>query len=146
MNASKDYYRILEVHHEASREMIDRAKRVLLQRYHPDHNIARTDWAAAQTREVLEAYDVISDDAARKQYDAARQGGDSQRRQSTGQRQASSPSGGRARAGSASRTAASSTKGKAGASRGQAQRRTARPKPPPRATVHPSSTPGIRIA
>ena len=72
MHASKDYYRILEVHPKASPEMIDRAKRLLLQRYHPDKDPHRQDWASEQTRRVLEAHAVLSDPAERQRYDAQR--------------------------------------------------------------------------
>jgi len=72
MDASKDYYLILEVHPQASPEMIERAKRLLLQRYHPDHNPDRPEWAAEQTRRVLEAYAILSDPRRRAEYDRVR--------------------------------------------------------------------------
>jgi len=72
MNASKDYYLILEVHPQASAEMIERAKRLLLQRYHPDHNPSKKEWAAEQTRQVLEAYQVLSVAESRADYDRER--------------------------------------------------------------------------
>lgn len=75
MDPSKDYYLILEVHPKASPEMIERAKRLLLQRYHPDHNPDRPEWAAEQTRRVLEAYETLSDPLRRAEYDRARQQG-----------------------------------------------------------------------
>ena len=72
MDTSKDYYRILEVHPQASAEMIERAKRLLLQRYHPDKNPDRPDWASERTRLVLEAYKTLSDAESRREYDALR--------------------------------------------------------------------------
>lgn len=71
MDSGKDYYLILEVHPKASAEIIDRAKRVLLLRYHPDHNVDNSGSAAARTRLVLEAHSVLSDPARRAAYDAA---------------------------------------------------------------------------
>ncbi|MEO2004487.1 MAG: DnaJ domain-containing protein [Candidatus Poribacteria bacterium] len=75
MDPGKDYYLLLEVHPKASGEIIDRAKRVLLLRYHPDHNVDKEDAAAAQTRLVIEAHSVLSDPAKRAAYDAAISGG-----------------------------------------------------------------------
>ena len=72
MDTSKDYYRVLEVHPQASAEMIERAKRLLLQRYHPDKNPTRSDWASERTRAVLEAFKVVSVAETRQAYDAAR--------------------------------------------------------------------------
>ena len=84
MDTSRDYYRILEVHPAASAEMIERAKRLLLQRYHPDKNPDRLDWASERTRRVLEAYDVLSDAASRREYDtASREGRTTERKAST---------------------------------------------------------------
>ena len=85
MDTYKDYYRILEVHPAASVEMIERAKRLLLQRYHPDKNPDRLEWASGRTRLVLEAHGVLSDADARKAYDSAR------RERSTSARQTSGP-------------------------------------------------------
>ncbi|GIX07154.1 MAG: hypothetical protein KatS3mg115_1557 [Candidatus Poribacteria bacterium] len=72
MDPSRDYYRILEVHPQAGADVIERAKRVLLQRYHPDHNPERPGWAAERTREILEAYAILSDPQRRQEYDRAR--------------------------------------------------------------------------
>ena len=67
-NQFKDYYRILEVHPEASIEIIEKAKRVLLLRYHPDHNQDKQQWAHEKTKEVLEAYETLSDTQKRITY------------------------------------------------------------------------------
>lgn len=63
----KDYYQILRVRHGASLPEIKRAYRVLVQQLHPDIN---PDPAAHELiKEVNEAYDVLSDDAKRRDYD-----------------------------------------------------------------------------
>jgi len=68
--AEKDYYEILEVHRNASREMIKTAYRFLALRYHPDrHDLARKEWAHGKFVELSQAYQVISDPAARREYD-----------------------------------------------------------------------------
>jgi len=74
MDTSKDYYLILEVHPKASAEIIERAKRVLLQRYHPDKNPDRAEWAGERTRLVLEAYGALSNPEIRAEYDERRRG------------------------------------------------------------------------
>ncbi|MAF10703.1 hypothetical protein CMK11_09645 [Candidatus Poribacteria bacterium] len=80
VDSAKDYYLILEVHPKASVEMIDRAKRVLLLRYHPDHNVDETARAAERTRLVIEAHGVLSDPERRAAYDASRADGAEKKR------------------------------------------------------------------
>ena len=80
MDPAKDYYLILEVHPQASVEIIDRAKRVLLLRHHPDHNRDDAERAAGQTRLVIEAHGVLSDPSGRSAYDTARASDGAQRR------------------------------------------------------------------
>ena len=63
----KDYYHILGVTNKASVSEIKRAYRRLAVIYHPDKN---PDPAAEQFfKEVNEAYDVLSDDIKRSEYD-----------------------------------------------------------------------------
>jgi curved DNA-binding protein CbpA len=83
VDPTKDYYLILEVHTQASVEIIDRAKRVLLLRHHPDHNVGDAERASEQTRLVIEAHTVLSDPAQRYAYDSARASGGKQRREAT---------------------------------------------------------------
>ncbi|MBC8344246.1 MAG: J domain-containing protein [Bacteroidetes bacterium] len=67
----KDYYRILEIHHEASLEVIKNTYRVLAAKYHPDKHVdKRKLWAAEQFREIAEAYEQLNDPTKRKEYDA----------------------------------------------------------------------------
>jgi len=67
----KDYYKALGVPKDASAAEIKKAYRTLARRYHPDANKGE---AASEERfkEVSEAYDVLSDDQRRKEYDEAR--------------------------------------------------------------------------
>lgn len=63
----RDYYDILGLKRGATAEEIKRAYRKLARQLHPDVNKAPD--AAARFAEVQEAYDVLSDDERRKQYD-----------------------------------------------------------------------------
>ena len=57
----KDYYKILEVHPEASEEVINKAYQTLALRYHPDKHIpARKNWAEEKFKKLSEAYQVVS--------------------------------------------------------------------------------------
>jgi curved DNA-binding protein CbpA len=63
----KDYYSILRVNRSASTADIRRAYRVLVQQLHPDIN---PDPAAHELiKEVNEAYDVLGDEAKKREYD-----------------------------------------------------------------------------
>jgi molecular chaperone DnaJ len=67
----KDYYKVLGVPKDASSADIKKAFRKLAKTHHPDSN-ADNPKAAEKFKEVSEAYDVLSDDAKRKEYDEAR--------------------------------------------------------------------------
>lgn len=69
VNPNLDYYAILQVHPAAHLEIIKRAYRVILSVLgaHPD-----VGGSLELTIQVNEAYDVLSDPAARREYDAAR--------------------------------------------------------------------------
>jgi len=62
---SKDYYKILGVNKDASKEEIKRAYRELAQKYHPD----KKGGDEKRFKEINEAYQVLSDDNKRAQYD-----------------------------------------------------------------------------
>ena len=66
----KNYYEELEVSNKASKEVIEKAYKVLAKKYHPDTN---TDENKAQAEEKFkklnEAYEVLSDAQKRNQYD-----------------------------------------------------------------------------
>lgn len=64
----KDYYSILEVNKNASKEVIEKAYKVLAKKYHPD--LQRNKEAAEKKlKEINEAYDVLSDSFLKEQYD-----------------------------------------------------------------------------
>jgi curved DNA-binding protein len=63
----KDYYGILGVSRDASREEIQRAYRKLARKLHPDIN--REEGAEARFKEVTEAYEVLKDPEKRTKYD-----------------------------------------------------------------------------
>jgi molecular chaperone DnaJ len=61
----KDYYKILGVSRDASKEEIKKSYRKLAHKYHPD----KKDGDEAKFKEINEAYQALSDDGKRKQYD-----------------------------------------------------------------------------
>ncbi|MEM2921569.1 MAG: DnaJ domain-containing protein, partial [Candidatus Bathyarchaeia archaeon] len=67
MSGKRDYYEILGVPRNASKEEIKRAYRELALKYHPDRN--KSPEAEEKFKEISEAYAVLSDDEKRKQYD-----------------------------------------------------------------------------
>ncbi|HUR51567.1 MAG TPA: molecular chaperone DnaJ [Mycobacteriales bacterium] len=64
----KDYYAALGVAKDASASAIKKAYRKLAAENHPDRNPAGEE----RFKEVSEAYDVLSDDTKRREYDEAR--------------------------------------------------------------------------
>ena len=67
----KDYYRILNIKSSASPAEIKNAYRKLAMAYHPDRN-PNDALAAAVFTDVAEAYKILSDEEARKQYNNER--------------------------------------------------------------------------
>jgi len=63
----KDYYEILGVPRNATKEQIKEAYRRLVMQYHPDRN--KSPEAEEKFKEISEAYAVLSDDEKRAQYD-----------------------------------------------------------------------------
>jgi len=64
----KDYYEILGVDKKASQEEIKKAYRKLAKQYHPDRNKGDKT-AEAKFKDVGEAYELLSNEEKRKQYD-----------------------------------------------------------------------------
>ena len=65
----KNYYEILEVNEHASKEIIEKAYRTLVKKYHPDlYSSTQKQLAEQKLRDLNEAYDVLSDDFLRRQY------------------------------------------------------------------------------
>ena len=66
----KNYYDLLEVNPKASTEIIEKAYKVLVKKYHPDlYQGEEKIYAEAKTRELNEAYRVLSNEFLREQYD-----------------------------------------------------------------------------
>ena len=60
----KDYFKILEVHQDASVEVIDRAYKTLARKYHPDgFPVERRQWATMKMQELNEARSVLTSPA-----------------------------------------------------------------------------------
>lgn len=67
----KTLYEVLEVSETASKEIIDKTYRVLAKKYHPDLQQDGDKKAAEEKmKEINEAYDTLSDDTKRQNYDA----------------------------------------------------------------------------
>ncbi len=63
-----DYYEILNLYQSASQEDIKRSFRQLALRHHPDKNRNSED-SKRKFMEVVEAYEILSDDQSRNEYD-----------------------------------------------------------------------------
>jgi molecular chaperone DnaJ len=67
MADKRDYYEVLEVDRNASKEDLKRAYRQMARKYHPDVNT--NDGADERFKEINEAYEVLSNDNSRAAYD-----------------------------------------------------------------------------
>lgn len=66
----KNYYEILEVDIKASAEVIEKAYRALVKKYHPDlQPPEKRREAEDKIKDINEAYDVLSNQAKKEQYD-----------------------------------------------------------------------------
>ena len=65
--AGKDYYEILGVSKDASREEIKKAYKKLAKKYHPDLN--KEEGSAEKFKEINEAASILGNDQKRQQYD-----------------------------------------------------------------------------
>jgi len=76
--AETDYYKILGVNKNTSKDDIKKAYRKLAMKYHPDHT--KGDKSAEEKfKKISEAYAVLSDEEKRKQYDTFGSAGFQQR-------------------------------------------------------------------
>jgi molecular chaperone DnaJ len=67
MSSKQDYYEILGIPKNSSKEDIKNAYRKLALQYHPDRN--KSHGAEEKFKEISEAYAVLSDEEKRKRYD-----------------------------------------------------------------------------
>jgi DnaJ-class molecular chaperone len=65
----KDFYQILGIDRVSGQEEIKRAFRRMASLYHPDHNPQSLKEAEEKFKEINQAYEVLSDEARRRQYD-----------------------------------------------------------------------------
>lgn len=65
---TKDFYSILGVEKNADKQELKKAYRKLAIKYHPDKNSGNLE-AEEKFKEISEAYDVLSDDGKRAEYD-----------------------------------------------------------------------------
>ncbi len=66
--SKKDYYEILEVSRDASKDEIKKAYRKQALKYHPDRNPGNKE-AENKFKDAAEAYEVLGDDEKRSRYD-----------------------------------------------------------------------------
>lgn len=64
---SPSYYDILQIKQEASFEEVKKSFRILALKYHPDKN--KSSESKDKFLKIVEAYEVLSDETARKKYD-----------------------------------------------------------------------------
>jgi len=68
MNKHVDFYKTLQVHHDAGQDIIDAAYRCLSKMYHPDVN--KSPMAVERMKDINIAYGVIGDSRRRREYHA----------------------------------------------------------------------------
>jgi molecular chaperone DnaJ len=77
MAEKRDYYEVLGVSRDATKDQIKDAYRKLAMQYHPDRN--KSPNAEEKFKEISEAYAVLSDDTKRQQYNTLGHAGFDQR-------------------------------------------------------------------
>ena len=67
----KNYYEILQVNENASNEIIEKAYKVLVKKYHPDlqSDTKIKEVTEKKLKEINEAYNVLSNEFLKEQYD-----------------------------------------------------------------------------
>ncbi|HKR57664.1 MAG TPA: J domain-containing protein [Candidatus Nitrosopolaris sp.] len=66
-----NYYDVLGVDYHASKDEIKKSFRNLALRYHPDKNKNSAD-SKHRFMQIIEAYEILSDETARREYDNSR--------------------------------------------------------------------------
>lgn len=66
--SKQDYYTVLEVDRNASKDEIKKAYRKLAMKYHPDKNPDNKE-ASDKFKDIAEAYEILSDDDKKSKYD-----------------------------------------------------------------------------
>lgn len=73
MEQKRDYYEVLGVSKSASRDELVKAFRKMSKKWHPDMQAGKSDAEKAEAeqkfREAAEAYEVLSDEQKRRDYD-----------------------------------------------------------------------------
>jgi curved DNA-binding protein CbpA len=64
----KNYYKILQIDPLAEPEFVKAMYKKLADKYHPDHNPGKQDWANKKFKEINEAFDIIDNPAKRERY------------------------------------------------------------------------------
>ena len=67
-----NYYDVLNVHKNSTKEEIKNSYKKLAMKYHPDKNMNNKKEAEKKFKEVAEAYEVLSDDKKKYEYDNGR--------------------------------------------------------------------------
>lgn len=67
----KNYYDWLEISKNASPEIIEKAYKTLVKKYHPDLQQENKDFYEKTLQKINEAYEVLSDSQRRQEYDAS---------------------------------------------------------------------------
>ena len=68
--SKKTFYEILEVSENASPEVIEKAYKILVKKYHPDlQPPEEKKHAEDKMKEINEAYDILGDEGKKKKYD-----------------------------------------------------------------------------
>jgi DnaJ-class molecular chaperone len=68
VQTTRNLYKLLEIPRDASQDDVRKAHRRLVRKYHPDAN-PEDPRAAERFKEVQQAYEVLSDENKRRQYD-----------------------------------------------------------------------------
>ena len=66
--AKRDYYEVLGVDRNATKDDLKKAYRKLAMQYHPDRNPDNKE-AEEKFKEAAEAYEILSDDDKKARYD-----------------------------------------------------------------------------